>query len=109
MINHLLRFAKRRLYRIVDRIDRLTDSVRLAELNMDDLANMLGGTDKISRVLICNGQVMTVDGTEDQIKSIAALLVKRHDACVAIAVMVGYYHKRGCEDRTGDAVENLGN
>lgn len=63
----------------------------------------------ITRMLCSLGQTLTVTGTEAQVTAAARRMARRTRSCVTICVIVGYYHRRGCDDHPAGGVTIDGN
>lgn len=53
---------------------------------------------KVERILISANEVLRVTGTIDEIERASVRMARRTGSCVTIAVVVGHYHRRNCEE-----------
>ncbi len=64
---------------------------------------------KVTRMLLSRNHVVTITGTERQIRAAAERMARRTRSCVTIAIAVGHYHRRGCEERPAGGYDAVGN
>lgn len=93
----------RRMRALRVRVRNLAASIALAERWY-----MLGAM-KLTRVLISGPETTVVTGTQSQIDAAAHRMSRRNRACVTISVIVGHYHRRGCQARPSGGLETEGN
>ncbi len=83
------------------RIRNLERSVSTAEKWLEDM--------KLTRTLTSGSEELTVTGTQDQIDAAAARMSRRTRKCVSISVVVGHYHRRGCDQCPAGGIDTVGN
>lgn len=66
-------------------------------------------TMQITRILISGDEQVRVTGTEDQINTACARMASRTKTCVTVAVIVGHYHRKGCDERPAGGLQMVGN
>lgn len=78
---------------IPERISRLSKSVEVAEQRMESEDHM-----KLSRILISGTERLNVSGTQSEVEAAAMRMSRRTKTCVTVAVAVGHYHRRNCDE-----------
>ena len=53
---------------------------------------------KLSRILISGTERLNVSGTQAEVEAAAMRMSRRTKTCVTVAVAVGHYHRRNCDE-----------
>lgn len=101
------------------RIAKRLDDLEVRALNLladlwqqdkrDPMISAMERDMKLTRVLISGPETTVVTGTQSQIDAAAHRMSRRNRACVTISVIVGHYHRRGCQARPSGGLETEGN